>query len=91
MTNHADTNQKRPAIRNCRQLRQAIARGCHEFRLLLAGGLCFSRKHITLDEDSAFVVINDIDGSVQTLTGRQLYTESNLGRGIKCGALVTEG
>ena len=76
-------------IRNTPALRQAIAGGQHEFRLLLNGG-AFSRKTIALRPDGRFRIENHIDGSVQNLTGRQLYTESNIGEGMRFGALVAE-
>ncbi len=74
-------------IRNTRQLRQALARGRYEFRLALQGGL-FSRKTIALSPEGRFEVENHIDGSEQTLTGRQLYSRSNIGRAMKRGAFV---
>lgn len=77
-------------IRNCRQLRQAIKNGAIEFLLLLTGGAC-SRKLISLEEDNRFRVFNYIDDSTQTLTGKQLYTRSNIGRAMRQGTLVTEG
>lgn len=86
-----NTNPVHQAIRNCRALRQAIAQGCHEFRLFLAGGVFMSRKYITLDRRNRFRVENHIDDTVQMLTGRQLYTRSNIGRAMQRGAFVTEG
>ena len=77
-------------IRNCRQLRRAIADGCCDFCLLLCGGAAFSRKFISLEDDGRFYVENWIDDSIQTLTGRQLYTESNIGNAMRSGAFVKE-
>ena len=77
-------------IRNCRQLRQVIAQGITDFRLLLAGG-ALSSKLITLENDNLFRVENWIDDSIQILNGRQLYTESNIGRAMQQGAFVTVG
>ena len=77
-------------IRNCRQLRRAIADGCNDFCLLLCGGAAFSRKFISLEDDGRFYVENWIDDSVQTLSGRQLYTESNIGVAMRDGAFVKE-
>ena len=74
-------------IRNTRELRRSIARGRHEYRLCLKGGL-FSRKTIGLSPDGRFEVENHIDGSEQSLTGRQLYSESNIGTAMKRGAFV---
>jgi hypothetical protein len=90
MTN-ADRNTNAPEqIRNCRQLRRAIAAGCYDFRLLLVGGACFSRKHITLEDDGRFCVFNYIDDSVQTLSGKKLYTETNIGSAMEKGAFVRD-
>jgi hypothetical protein len=83
-----DTNQQ---IRNPKELRQAIAEGCYEFRLLLMGGACFSRKHITTDDRGRFHIFNYIDDSEQELTARELYTQSNIGEAMQKGAFVREG
>jgi hypothetical protein len=74
-------------IRNTRELRKAIAAGHYEYRLRLNGGV-FSRKTIFALRDGRFEIWNGIDGSTQTLTGRQLYSESNIGRGMRMGAFV---
>jgi len=55
--------------------------------LLLRGG-AFSRKTVSLMPDGRFEVVNHIDDTVQELTGRQLYSESNIGRAMKQGAFV---
>ena len=74
-------------IRNTRQLRKTLSHGEHEFKLALMGGL-FSRKTIRLLPDGRFRVVNHIDETVQKLSGRQFYTESNIGRAMKQGAFV---
>jgi hypothetical protein len=68
-------------------LREALSRRQNEFRLLLQGGL-YSRKTIKLSADGRFKVVNHIDDTAQKLTGRQLYTESNIGKAMKHGALI---
>lgn len=84
-----DTNLIR-SIGNCRQLRHAIEAGFCEFRLLLMGG-AYSRKTIAINREGLFRVVNHIDGSVQKLTGRELYTQSNIGEAMQKGALVAGG
>ena len=74
-------------IRNVSVLRRAIEQGQHEFKLNLRGGV-FSRKTISLCADGRFKVFNHIDDTEQKLTGRQLHTQSNIGRGMKAGAFV---
>ena len=74
-------------IKNVVALRQAIGQGRHEFKLCLRGGI-YSRKSISLCADGRFNVVNHIDDTEQKLTGRQLYTQSNIGKGMKSGALV---
>jgi len=74
-------------IRNTRQLRHTLSHGEREFKLALMGGL-YSRKTMCLLSDGRFRVVNHIDETVQRLTGRQLYTESNIGRAMKQGAFV---
>jgi hypothetical protein len=75
-------------IHNVRELRRALRGGHREFRLLLADGAAFSRKTITLLRDGRFRVVNHIDDSVQKLSGRQLYSRSNIGQGMRWGSLV---
>jgi len=77
-------------IHNVRELRASIRRGNHEFRLRLNGGV-FSRKTIGLCDDGSFSVFNGIDGSMEKLTGRELYTESAIGEGMRRGAFLEDG
>ena len=81
-------NKSTRQIRNCRELRRAIGKGLVDFQLHLCGG-AYSRKLITLKADKRFMVANCIDDSIQTLTGRQLYTRSNIGRAMQQGAFLT--
>jgi len=74
-------------IRNPRQLREQIAQGHHEFRILLHYGL-YSGKTIHLSANGRFLVDNHIDGAKQRLTAKQLYTESNIGRAMERGAFI---
>jgi len=74
-------------IRTTRQLRRAVEKGCHEFRLCLQGGLS-SRKTITFGTRGRFHIVNHIDGSEQTLNQRQLYSHSSIGRAMMAGAFV---
>ena len=92
MTSAAKKTNLPERIRNCRELRRAIALadGCGDFCLLLCGGAAFSRKCISLEDDGRFRVENWIDDSVQTLTGRELYTQSNIGNAMRNGAFVKE-
>ena len=78
-------------IKNVKELRESLKRGKCEFMLSLAGGCAFSRKTIFLEPDGRFEVLNGIDDSVQKLTGREIYTQSNIGRGMRCGAFWEEG
>jgi hypothetical protein len=80
-------NKNMQQIRNTRQLRETVSQGEREFKLALQFGL-FSRKTIRLLPDGRFRVVNHIDETVQRLSGRQLYTESNIGRAMKQGAFV---
>lgn len=73
-------------IKNVRELRKAIAGGQHEFRILLQGGL-YSWKTITPCA-GRFDVVNHIDETLQRLTGRQLYTRSNIGEAMRSGTFV---
>ncbi|HZM02201.1 MAG TPA: hypothetical protein VFC44_04180 [Candidatus Saccharimonadales bacterium] len=77
-------------IRNTRQLRRTVSLGQNEFKLLLAGGLIYSSKTITLSPNGRFKVVNHIDDTVQRLTGRQFYTksQSNIGQAMKLGVFI---
>jgi hypothetical protein len=74
-------------ILNTRQLRQAVSRGQHEFKVMLNGGI-YSRKTIRLLADGRFRILNHIDETVQKLSGRQLHTKSIIGQAMKQGALI---
>ena len=58
-------------------------------RLALAGGLAYSRKSIRWT-GRRWSVLNHIDDTRQQLTDAELWTESNIGRGIDAGALWLE-
>ena len=90
MSNTTKKTNAPEKIRNCKELRRAIAEGCYEYRLLLCGGAAFSSKHITTDGRGRFRVFNYIDDSVQTLSGKKLYTETNIGNAMENGAFVKE-
>lgn len=70
-------------------LNSGIADGNTEYAILLTGGV-ISRKTITR-VGSKYRVENQIDGSVQRLTDRQLFEGrySNIGKAMKKGAFVS--
>jgi len=74
------------SIKNTAELRKAIMNGQHSFALALKCGM-YSRKTIEIRSNGRFRVTNHIDNSKQSLTGRQLYTQSNIGKGMEMGAL----
>ena len=76
-------------IKNVRALRQALANGQREFRVHLRGRV-FSRKCIKPCTDGRFRILNCIDGSVQKLTGRELYTRSIIGEAMQKNAFTEE-
>jgi len=71
-------------IRNTTELRKSILGGQREFALALQAGM-YSRKTIRIKR-GLFRVVNHIDNSREWLTGRQLYTRSNIGRNMRIGA-----
>jgi hypothetical protein len=71
-------------VMNTAELRKSILNGQREFALALQAGM-YSRKTIRI-KLGLFRVVNHIDGSKQWLTGRQLYTRSNIGRNMRIGA-----
>jgi hypothetical protein len=75
-------------IKNVTALRQSLATGQREFRLLLGDGYIYSRKTVTPCSDGRFKIVNHIDDSVQRLTGRQLYTRSNIGKAMRLGSFL---
>jgi hypothetical protein len=54
--------------------------------IILQGGLRSSKTIYYFD--NKFLVCNDIDGSEQRLTEKQLFTHSNIGEAIKQKALI---
>lgn len=76
-------------IQNVRALRQALANGQREFKVHLGVGI-FWCKSINLCTDGRFQILNRIDGSVQTLTARQLCTHSIIGEAMRKKAFTDE-
>jgi hypothetical protein len=72
-------------IKNVADLRRALANGQREFKLHLRSNL-ISSKYITPCADGRFQVVNCCDDSVKTLTGRELYTRSNVGKAMRLKA-----
>jgi len=62
----------------------------HEFALMLAGGLCFSRKTIKLTKSGKYKITNHIDDTRQLLTAKQIMDSSytNIGEGLTKRALL---
>jgi hypothetical protein len=75
-------------IKNTKQLRQSIDEGNAEYMIMLNGGLG-SRKFIRT-HGKQFRVENCVDGSKQTLSARQLYSNAtNIGKAMRKGAFIT--
>ena len=74
-------------IPNLAALDDAIADGNHDYAVVLRGLL--SRKTIT-KKGSRYVIENDIDGSTQRLTTKQLMDRNytNVGVAIQHGAFI---
>ena len=64
------------------ELRTALARGYHDYCILLGG--IRSSKHIW-PLGLQFDVCNEIDGTDQLLSERELFTLSNIGPAMKYG------
>ena len=60
-----------------------------DFFISLAGGMARSSKSITIDDHGLFHVMNEIDGSVQSLNPETIFSQSNIGEAISKGALYT--
>lgn len=76
-------------IKSIEELKKESAEGA-DFFIMLHHGLK-SSKHIRYyDIDKKFDVINMIDGSVQRLTEKGLFTKSNIGEAIEKGALYLD-
>ena len=76
-------------ITSSRELRRAIAGGQREYRLHLNYG-AFTRQNIDLLPDGRFLVYNYIDDSFQKLSGRELYTMSNIGEAMRKRSFVCD-
>ena len=81
-------------ISTVEDLNQALDEKKHKFILLLAGGLCRSVKRIKYSDKtkSSYHIVNEIDGTKQTLASEQLFDEglTNIGRGMRSGAFLCE-
>ena len=64
------------------ELRTELAHGHHDYCILL--GSIRSSKHIR-PAGVQFDVCNEIDGTDQLLTERELFTQSNIGAAMKYG------
>ncbi len=76
-----------------RDLKKLISEGYNEYRIILSGGLMFSRKDITFNEKlKKFKIINHIDDSEQFLTEKELLDNSftNIGQALKKRALIVD-
>lgn len=80
-------NMKR--VRNLRELRKLVRAGHADYFIALGGAL-ISRKNIALTDDGRFSIFNGIDGSVQTLSARELREQTNIVRAIRRGAFYCE-
>lgn len=71
-------------------LRSLVKGGVKNFRINLNFG-AYSVKHITLDKDGKFNILNKIDNTRQSLTEEDLLDESktNIGKAIRLGAFYT--
>jgi hypothetical protein len=74
-------------IHDSRELRRAIVDGCHEFRLLLNGGV-YASKLIRFDGKAHFRIFNPSDGTAQRLAVRELYSKSNIGEAMRRRAFL---
>ena len=74
-------------IESAQQLREAVLNGSHDFFIRLNFALK-SSKTIDVEKDGSFSVVNEIDGTEQTLTEEQLRDASltNIGTAIERGA-----
>jgi hypothetical protein len=60
-----------------------------DFAILLGGGFIKSSKEICWDKyKKVFYINNCIDDTEQTLTGKELFTKSNIGKAIRKGCLI---
>jgi hypothetical protein len=74
-----------------RDVSHLIEKHWRDFRMLLGGGLAYSRKSIRYNPTSDhFDVRNHIDDTRQLLTPAELWTKSLLGEALDKGALVLE-
>jgi hypothetical protein len=72
-------------IKSVDHLKEICAGQGHEFFILLDGGIR-SSKLISYDRQAGcFMVDNYVDGTCQTLTARQLYAQSNIGKAMQRG------
>lgn len=79
-------------INSVNELRNEIAKGHNNYFIALNFGARSSKFITTDDYERNFEIINEIDGSEQTLTEEELFDEKKtlIGKAIKYGALYME-
>lgn len=77
-------------IKTLHQLDAALARGHHDFAIMLTNQ-CFSRKEITKLSPTRYRIYNSIDESIITLPASKMFDQrrTNIGHAMKCGAFVS--
>ena len=75
-------------INSLKELIDTIQSGNHDF--FIGGGLLRSSKYMEYDDD-LFYVVNEIDGSEQTLTSKELFDKdyTNIGFAINQGCFYS--
>lgn len=74
-------------IKDLKHLRDMLRKGEHDYFIALAGGLCRSSKSI-YSAGRKFSVLNEIDGTEETLTDKEIMDEkiTNIGTALRRGA-----
>ena len=79
-------------VKTTEQLKQMISEGVHDYFIALAGGQARSSKTMDYSPRSKrFYIENEIDGTRQRLTERNLFNEvhTNIGKAINAGAFYS--
>ena len=75
-------------INSIEELIDALNKGQHDF--FISNGILKSSKYIEYDDDN-FYIVNEIDGTEQTLTTEELFNDdyTNIGVSIKNGTFYS--
>mgnify|MGYP003141255904 CR=1 FL=1 len=81
---------KRTRVKNIEQLKKICLNDYQDFYIQLNFGCRSSKEIMYSDTEDVFYVNNNIDGTCQECTPKQIEQETNIIKAIECGSLIHE-